>query len=67
MLPGLGRFILAIGFIFALGIPARAFESTADYALVMDAETGVVLYEKNCRCAHLPGEHEQAHDRADGF
>ena len=47
MLPVLGRFILAIGFVFALVAPVRAFDSAADYAFVMDAETGVVLYEKN--------------------
>ena len=66
MLPVLGRFILAIGFVFALGAPVRAFDSAADYAFVMDAETGVVLYEKNAD-ADEPGEHEQAHDRVDGF
>ena len=54
MLSVLGRFILAIGFVFALGAPVRAFESVADYAFVMDAETGVVLYEKNADAPMSP-------------
>ena len=65
MLPVLGRFILAIGFVFALWAPARAFDSAADYAFVMDAETGVVLYEKNADAPMSPAK--QAHDRVDGF
>ena len=54
MLPVLGRFILAIVFVFALGAPVRAFDSVADYAFVMDAETGVVLYEKNADAPMSP-------------
>ena len=54
MLPVLGRFILAISFVFALGAPVRAFDSAADYAFVVDAETGVVLYEKNADAPMSP-------------
>ena len=54
MLPVLGRFILAIGFVFVLGAPVRAFDSAADYAFVMDAETGLVLYEKNADAPMSP-------------
>ena len=54
MLPVPGRFILALWLLVALGMPARAFESRADYAFVMDAETGVVLYEKNADAPMSP-------------
>ena len=46
MLPVLGRFILAIGLVLALGAPVRAFESAADYAFVMDASSSKYI---SCR------------------
>ncbi|MEC7210169.1 MAG: D-alanyl-D-alanine carboxypeptidase family protein, partial [Pseudomonadota bacterium] len=42
------------GFVFALVAPVRAFDSAADYAFVMDAETGVVLHEKNADAPMSP-------------
>ena len=47
MLPFLLRFTFIVCLIVGITSPVRAFESAADYALVMDAETGVVLFEKN--------------------
>ena len=54
MLPFLLRFTFIVCLIVGITSPVRAFESAADYALVMDAETGVVLFEKNADAPMSP-------------
>ena len=54
MLPFELRFTFIVCLIVGITSPVRAFESAADYALVMDAETGVVLFEKNADAPMSP-------------
>mgnify|MGYP002793207142 FL=1 len=54
MLPFVLRFTFIVCLIVGITSPVRAFESAADYALVMDAETGVVLFEKNADAPMSP-------------
>lgn len=54
MLPFVIRFTFIVCLIVGITSPVRAFESAADYALVMDAETGVVLFEKNADAPMSP-------------
>lgn len=54
----LRRSVLAVASLFVLFVlalsPALALETKADYALMMDAQTGVVLFEKNADARMSP-------------
>ncbi len=45
-------YLLILAFIsFGAGLtPAKAIDTRAQFALLMDAETGIVLYEKTLMC-----------------
>ena len=53
MMKMLKSLLLALAFVLALGA-AQAMESRANYAMLIDAKSGVVLYEKNADARMSP-------------
>ena len=62
------KIVISLCMVVMLGSPfaAYAFDTRADYALLVDAETGVCCLRK-MPMQDEPGQHEQADDRADGI